>query len=321
VTYRGDAFFRAQHAYGDYIGVVLSAADVARAIPATWHHLDFRNRHILDVWFRDAVNSPDRFVYIAAFDKTVPDWLVEAPIAELAGSGAVGDRSPVGGIVEWHASSNGRGTYDSNDRWTCSDRGVYGGSAFVGNGSLFGHTPGDVENEIDQLHSEYMQFQQQLQNQVYLTSSEARMAGLGYGAAPEEIKQGKGYVPEGTFARPGVSPDLLTWSRDAFSPFGKAWLAFRSEHKDIPWQNLPLSGTWDRIQDFRQKLINLRASAISRGFKIAKGTEPMDPRKDPSFTDAFKALGDVAKYALYGGLAIGGAWAVSKIVQSAKSRR
>src|SRR5262245_49326885 len=93
---RADGLFRANNVYGDYIGVMLGPANVERGLPATWRRLDFRNRHVLDVWFRDSTLSPDRFVYVAAFDKTSPEWLAGTPISEMYGAGLIGDQPSIG---------------------------------------------------------------------------------------------------------------------------------------------------------------------------------------------------------------------------------
>jgi hypothetical protein len=96
MTYRDDALFRAKQAYGDHVAVLLATAKPEIDVPAAWHHLDFRNRHMLDVWLRDTAGLPERFVYAAAFDKTTPEWTAGRPIGELTGAGTTGDRPIVG---------------------------------------------------------------------------------------------------------------------------------------------------------------------------------------------------------------------------------
>lgn len=273
--------------------------------------------------------------------------------------------------------------------------------SYIGQGSFLGHSPTDVENELDQLHGELMCFGQEIiellkgpegqaktavqkardeeltawkivdsfqpqVNEVYRIEKLLNDAGvpkktteywrnqslppyadiIAYPAGKaESLKQQfiaakkalDAVMPaaqrwetvkrarELTNTRSeleakalGQSP-LVQWKRSTWDPFFGGWTKFRSEKKDIPLQTWPLSGTWDRIQEYRQQWIDLRKNAP---FK-SKCPEPLDPssRKDPSFTDMFKDLGNIAKYGLIGLLAIGGIVAVSSVASNLKTGR
>lgn len=76
---REEARLRAEKTYGDFVGIVLSAAADDR--PAVWHVLDFHNAHVLAAWFRDA-SIDARNAYVASFDKTSDAWSRGEPAAE-----------------------------------------------------------------------------------------------------------------------------------------------------------------------------------------------------------------------------------------------
>ena len=114
---------------------------------------------------------------------------------------------------------------------------------------------------------------------------------------------------------------LVKWSRTVWLPFFDGWNAFYYQKIDIPAQTWPLSGTWDRIQEYRRQFIDLRNKAP---FK-AQGPTPLDPseRTDPSLTgglrDIWGGAGNVfgiVKWGLIGALGIGAVVALSSVVSN-----
>jgi hypothetical protein len=135
------------------------------------------------------------------------------------------------------------------------------------------HSINDIEEEIRTLHAEMMSFGQEIHDQVFFP---------GGGDRP----------------RPGISEDKTFLYQKAWRPVMNDWLEFREIHKDSFWQNLPFSGAWDRIQDFRQKLIAIRN--LARGEKLKVSTpDPIPPKRDPD-------LGDAVKNGIYVLIGVGG---------------
>jgi hypothetical protein len=379
VTFREDAFFRARYSHGDHIGVVLSSAQPEISIPASWHHLDFRNRHMLDTWFRDAVSSPGRFVYIAAFDKTTPDWLVEAPIAEMHGAGTTGERPPVGGIVGNQRGRYGTLLYDGSlyssppwggapdvvDDWAFrgprsfhghesptygrgglwshrresplgrgrlivgeNDRGTYGAGSTspresVGI-SLF-HTVGDRDRLVDQIQTEISQLYNELWRKM--------------GGDPSVLDQQLAMRdPIGWSKRHQAQEEIIKRSplyplyKDTFAPVYSEWKRFHDDQSSwVEWKT-----NWETYTGWRDRVADLHAHVVAEVRRIM----PDDPIRTPSPSDAPTtiwedtggalkrgagaiggALGDVwkvAKVALYAGVAVGGVYVATKLVQTAR---
>jgi hypothetical protein len=222
-----------------------------------------------------------------------------------------------------------------NDRGHYGTRGRYG-APFVGNGSIFPHTPTDTENELDELHSEIMQFGAEIIEKTNKTIAEQvsanpevqrlraeELAAYAYEktqtgiAAVEAVKKSRAATVKRADAeqRLMANPPLLQWKRSVWDPFSARWLAYRSEKKDIPLQMWPMSGTWNHIQDERQKLIEIRRNAP---FK-ATGPAPIEPRKDPSITDALGDIGKIAKWGIIGILGIGGVVLLSSVVSNVRT--
>lgn len=213
-------------------------------------------------------------------------------------------------------------------------------------GSLLGHTPGDVENELDQLHTEIMQFGQEVMNWSHQVNSDV-MSDPAIAKLYQATKQAfddvervpaKGASNNPFLRDPKTQQERIarvakyhelktkldqailqhhgapTWDKTTWQPFFDGWLRFHEDKKDVPLQSWPLSGTWDRIQDYRQRFIDTRKNAP---FKPT-GPDPTSPegRKDPSFTEGITDLLKIGKYALIGVLAIGGVVALSSVASN-----
>ncbi len=126
----------------------------------------------------------------------------------------------------------------------------------------------------------------------------------------QELTARAGQIEEGHLRE----TPLGQWSRLALEPFVERWLTFYHQKKDVPAQTWPLSGTWDHIQDFRQQYIDVRTHAPFR----ATGPTPLDPESRRG--GLFEDLAKFGKYALLGGLVLGGVYVTTKVVQAARSR-
>jgi len=157
------------------------------------------------------------------------------------------------------------------------------GSARVGIGL---HSINDVEEETATLHNDMMQFGQELHDQLFLQND---------------------------VARPGVPEAKIDLYRKIWRPLMNEWLEFHDVHSHSFWQNLPFSGAWDRIQDFRQRFLRVRDSAKAAQFQILT-PEPLAPRRD---LDLPKTVEGAVKVAAYAAVAIGGLFAL-KLLASAR---
>jgi hypothetical protein len=144
------------------------------------------------------------------------------------------------------------------------------------------HSVNDVEEEVRTLHAEMMQFGQELRGQLFLDSAD--------------------------HPRPGVTEDKIALYQKIWRPLMLDWLEFHEAHKDSFWQNLPFSGAWDRIVDFRQKLIAIRNEAKKQQFKIAS-PDPIPPQRDLD-------VGGAVKVAVYVAIGIGGLVALRALTKS-----
>lgn len=135
-----------------------------------------------------------------------------------------------------------------------SARGQYGyrygfGNPHVGLG--LPHSIGDIEEETKQLHTEMMTFGQELSDQLFRL---------------------------GDIPKPGVSAAALSLYTKVWRPLMNEWITFHETHHDSFWQNLPFSGAWDRVQDFRTRLLKVREQAKKENFKLQ--TPDPTPKSD-----------------------------------------
>jgi hypothetical protein len=120
------------------------------------------------------------------------------------------------------------------------------------------HAIGDVEEEVNSLHTEMMTFGQELANQLFLQ---------------DDVHRGW------DLPRPGVSPDKLSLYKNVWRPLMNEWIKFHETHSSSFWQNLPFGGTWDRVQDFRKRLIAIREEAKKADFRL-QSPDPTPPKTD-----------------------------------------
>jgi hypothetical protein len=231
---------------------------------------------------------------------------------------------------------------------------LYGGQTSVG----FVHTPNEVEDELNQFHSEVMQFGQEVIEQVSAATKRLedepeyqeilarwKAEEERWKTLPETRAPFPAFLPGARPPVPANAPrvlsvkqqeklrheaadylkqraravPILTWARTNWDPFNSDWQRFRSEKIDIPSQLWPGSGVWDRVQDYRKKFIEIRGKAP---FK-ATGPAPLSPeaRRDPSLLGGLADFGSGFKWVLLGVLGVGGVLAVSSIASNLKKGR
>jgi hypothetical protein len=139
------------------------------------------------------------------------------------------------------------------------------------------HSITDVEEEIASLHTEMLQFGEEIARQLFGSDPQHRAFD----------------VP-----LPGTPQDKIDLYHSVWRPLMNEWLAFRDVHGHSFWQNLPLSGAWDRIQEFRSRLIAVRDRARLRKINLMS-PDPTPPKPDLD-------LSQVARVAGYTAVGVGG---------------
>jgi hypothetical protein len=117
---------------------------------------------------------------------------------------------------------------------------------------------------------------------------------------------------------------------DAWVPFRKAWHDWYSDNKPPTFLSRPLSWlgslAWNEAptaEAYQRNLVGMRETARKLGYALhspdpdVEGMSFADPRR-AGVGDAIDAIAKVAKVGLWGGLALGGVFAVAKIVEVSK---
>ena len=220
-------------------------------------------------------------------------------------------------------------------------------------------TPSEIEDELNQLHSEIMQFGQEVLEQEQNATDRIKeepeyKAILEKWRAEAERWKTLPEVPRAPFpdflpgdrpSAPADAPRVLSvkrqqelqneaadyfnrrvntlpiwpWVRTIWNPFNKDWQLFRESKIDIPAQLWPGSGVWDRVQDYRKKFIEIRSKAPFN----PTGPEPLSPegRKDPSLLGGLQDFFSDFKWVLIGVLGVGGVLAATSIASNLKKGR
>ena len=107
----------------------------------------------------------------------------------------------------------------------------------------------EVDESIEHLHADVMEFGQVLRDLVFM--------------------------PDTWSLRPNVHPDRYNFYRVTWAPFMSAWLLWRSQKRDIPWQTLPGSGTEGELYAFRVRFVKALTEAVRDGLVSGTGyTQP-----------------------------------------------
>lgn len=196
------------------------------------------------------------------------------------------------------------------------ERGRYLVGADAPSGGIV-HTPGEVEDEIDRIHTEFMQTGNEIIQQGYMPVKDAIPVYKQRGANDAQIAEAtKGLKMDDPSHEPKANLPLAmrTFLSATWEPFRTSWITWRSAVKDIPMQLLPGSGAWDHAQEFRQQIDTLRTAAKAVGFKFTS-PDPTPPKFDPSIMGE---VGKILKYAAWGALGLGAVFAGVMIYNSAR---
>jgi len=140
------------------------------------------------------------------------------------------------------------------------------------------HSINEIEEEVAGLNTEMVSFGDELSRKIFGDDPGHRAFDL---------------------PLPGTAPDKIELYHAVWRPLMNEWLEFREAHGHSFWQNLPLSGAWDRVQDFRARLLRVRERA--REHKLDLMTiDPSPPKPDLDLGDTFKKVATVAGYAAVG---------------------
>lgn len=146
-------------------------------------------------------------------------------------------------------------------------------------------TPGFISDLIHQLDAEVRAHDTEI----------ARQAGLpGYGGGTQDA-------------------DKMTFWRQTWVPFMKAWTDFRDDHTH--WYNNMWGATVDTCNKFRQRLIDIRANAEKAGFSFGTPT-PRAPDEGwmSDFGNQLSGIGKFVKNVVYVLLVLAGGFLVYKFV-------
>ncbi len=199
-------------------------------------------------------------------------------------------------------------------------------------------TPGGIQSEMAKINSEIEAFGTEVEHTAQglgaavvphvdavetakHASSIWNLAGIGtHGDAWQKAKHDAAVAttPQAVLDQP-----LVRYYNDAWLPFVTGWRAWYHDHDgwlhNFFWNEAP------DAEGSQHKLVELRATARKLGMKIMtpepdiEGMSAFDPRK-PGLGDLLDTVAKVGKYALYGGLVLGGAWGVSKVVEAARGK-
>lgn len=150
------------------------------------------------------------------------------------------------------------------------------------------HSSQDIEEEASTLHTEMMQFGQELHDQLFQNAFDQ--------------------------PRPDVPEDKIKLYHEVWRPLMNEWTQFHEEHEHW-WNNLPLSGAWDRIQDFRQRFLDVRNKAKEMKFKLVS-PDPLPVHKDPDITAETK---DLLKTAGMVAIGVGGVFLLFRMIGDKKT--
>lgn len=158
------------------------------------------------------------------------------------------------------------------------------------------HSINEIEEEIAGLHTEMLQFGDELSRALFGDDPHNRAFDLPLPSTPQ---------------------DKIDLYHHVWRPLMNDWLEFREAHGHSFWQNLPLSGAWDRTQDFRARLIKTRERAREKKFDLMT-IDPTPPKHDLDLGDTAKKVVEVAAYV---GIGIAGLFLLSRVGRVSQMRR
>lgn len=203
---------------------------------------------------------------------------------------------------------NERGTYGPCNRRRSGGR---GGAISVGDMGMLQSmmmTPGAIANELDRINTSFEMFDRDLKGAAIARgASEPIPLPTGTAATAENMVA---YAKAIAAQSKQVSNDpVVRLYRDVWTPLFLDWHAFFGREREGSWWH---NAAYD-AEKFVDKLKQVRDQAKKSGLKLTS-PDPSDTHEGGFFDDFSKILKVVA----IGGLAIGGVWAASQIVQAVK---
>lgn len=155
-------------------------------------------------------------------------------------------------------------------------------------------TPGTIKDEANDLNAEVLQMDNEL------------------GA----VRSAWGTVRDADLPPREHQMDL--WWHNNWLPFLTEWNKFWQDHGNtwgpVNWYHNFWGASWEKVQEYRARLIALRNSAKDIGFGFT-GPDPAPPKEGP-FSSAIQELWKMVKMLIYAGLAIAAGVLVWKFYQA-----
>lgn len=128
-------------------------------------------------------------------------------------------------------------------------------------------TPDQIKEEANRLHAEIMAVGNEIHDKIYVPSSWTLQAGV------------------------TVESPIYKFYTNIWTPWKNEWLKFHEDRQ--MWSQNLWGTTWDQIQEYRKKLIQLHESAKAIGVPFI-GPKPQEPPpKDPILPSLPKLSGKV----------------------------
>jgi hypothetical protein len=104
----------------------------------------------------------------------------------------------------------------------------------------------------------------------------------------------------------------MQFAQRVWTPLKDSWDVFVSGHES--WYNLMWGAIVDVVDLYRQKLRDIRAKAKQAGF-VFQSPEPTQPPESP-----WASVGKLVKFAVVGGIVIGGIFVLYKVLPRGRER-
>jgi len=113
-------------------------------------------------------------------------------------------------------------------------------------------------------------------------------------------------------SRQTIDVKMYRFLADVWDPLRKAWSSFVSDHRS--WYNRLWGSTVDVIDEYRQRLQDFRVQAKSVGFSF----DSPEPRERSA--SGWTSAGKIVKFAVVGGIVIGGIFVLYKVLPAGRQR-
>lgn len=203
--------------------------------------------------------------------------------------------------------------------------GSWRGSRALARGELVGasvlQTPGGIQSEMAKVDTEIETFGAELEGAVHAAGAPVlkKSPAPGWDAIKHKLEVDA--TPPAITVQP-----IVRFYNDVWTPFATGWRSWYHAHDG--WLHNFLWNEAPNAEGYQEKLAGMMAAATKLGMVVRSPAPDIesksiaDPRRKSPVDlagDALDTVAKVAKYGLYGGLVLGGAFAVAKIVEVTKS--